>query len=192
MPAVDPLPRMLDGIILRRLAPDDLDSFQAYRNDAEVARYQGWSPMPDAQASCFLAAMRDAALLLPGEWTQIGIANAQDGRLVGDIGILLADDGRSAEIGFTLGRPWQRRGMATRAVSGVIALVLELTAADRILAITDTRNLPSVRLLERIGMRVSELRNVVWRGEPCEELVFALSRDDRDRFVAKATPGGPT
>jgi RimJ/RimL family protein N-acetyltransferase len=181
VPWVDPLPRVLDGAVLRRLAPDDLGAFQAYRNDPEVARYQGWLPMPDDQASCFLVAMRDAPLFRRGEWTQIGIASTPDGHLVGDIGVLLAGDGRQAEIGFALSRACQRRGIATRAVDGTIALILELTAARRILAITDARNVPSVRLLERVGMCMRELRNTVWRGEACEELVFVLSREDRGR-----------
>lgn len=191
MPGHEPLPRLLAGITLRRLAPEDLDAFQAYRNDPELGRYQGWSPMPDAQASSFLAAMRDATLFRPGAWTQIGIAGARDGQLVGDIGVILAHDGRHAEIGFTLGRPWQRRGLATRAVSGAIALVWEQTAARRILAITDARNLPSIRLLERLGMHRCEVRSAVFRGESCEEFVFALAREDRDGFLPEVTLGGP-
>jgi len=135
--------------------------------------------------------MRDAPLFQPGEWTQIGIASAQDGHLVGDIGVLLADDGQHAEIGFTLSRTCQRRGVATRAVNGTIALTLELTAARRILAITDARNLPSIRLLERVGMRKCELRNAVWRGEACEELVFALSRVDRAQSLTDVPSRGP-
>jgi aminoglycoside 6'-N-acetyltransferase len=190
-PGLEALPHILDGAVLRRLVPEDLGAFQAYRNDPEVARYQGWSRMLDAQASSFLEAMRDAPLFRLGDWTQIGIASAQDGHLVGDIGVLLADDGQDAEIGFTLSRPWQRRGVATRAVRAAIALISELTAARRILAISDARNLPCIRLLERVGMHRRESRNTVWRGEACEELLFDIARENGGPFLTEVTFGGP-
>jgi hypothetical protein len=47
-----------DGFVLRRLATADLAAFQAYRTDAALGRYQGWSPMTDAEARAFLEERR--------------------------------------------------------------------------------------------------------------------------------------
>ena len=109
-------------------------------------------------------------------WSQIGIAKSDDDSLIGDIGLLLAHDGTYAEIGFTLRRQSQGQGIATIVVREAINLVFELTEAERIVGITDARNLSSIRLLERVGMRKIESANAVFRGEPCVEYTYALSR----------------
>lgn len=175
-PAADPLPRVAEGVVLRRLAAADLEAFQAYRGDPEIGRYQGWSPMSDAEALAFLTEMSAAPLLRPGAWTQVGISEPGHPRLAGDLGLFLAADGGHAEIGVTLGRRAQGRGLATRAVREAIRLVFEHGPAGRVLGITDVRNTASVRLLERVGMRRVETRSVLFRGEPCEEHVFAVER----------------
>jgi RimJ/RimL family protein N-acetyltransferase len=174
--ALDPLPRIAGDVVLRRLAPSDLAAFQAYRQDPEVARYQGWTIKSDADAGTFLAEMASAPLLRCGEWSQIGIADRDTMALVGDIGLLLASDGREAEIGFSLRPQSQGHGAGTAAVREAIRLVFEHTAAERVLGITDVRNLPSIRLLHRVGMSFAESRATTFRGEPCEEHVYAIAR----------------
>jgi len=174
----DPLPREFPGGSLRRLRAGDLDAFQAYRRMPELGRYQGWSPMSDAEALAFLVAMSRAPLFLPGRWLQLGIAASQTGTLVGDIGLHLSEDGRTGEVGFTLQPSAQGRGIATSAVREALCVLFGATAATQVLGTTDARNAPSVRLLERLGFHCQERREVVSKGEPCVELVYTLPRDD--------------
>lgn len=176
MHSIDPLPRLRDGVVLRRLAVSDLAAFQAYRHDAELGQYQGWLPMSDDQATAFLAEMSTAALLQPGVWSQIGIAKSGDEALIGDIGLLLAHDGTHAEIGYTLSRQSQGQGIASIAVREAINLVFERTPAERVIGITDARNLPSIRLLERVGLRRIASAAATFRGESCLEYTYALPR----------------
>jgi aminoglycoside 6'-N-acetyltransferase len=174
--AEDPLPRFGTGVVLRRLSALDLAAFQAYRTDAELGRYQGWSAMSNSEARVFLDEMNRLPLFRPGEWAQIGIAEPDTLALAGDIGLYLAEDSCHAEIGFTLARPAQGRGLATAAVLEAIQLVFQFTTAQRALGITDARNHASIAVLERAGMRKQEERNVVFHGEPCLEYVFGLPR----------------
>lgn len=170
------LPRAGKRILLRRLLSTDLTAFQDYRHDADVGRYQGWSPQPDHESARFIAAMNAAALLCPGIWLQLGIAAKETNQLIGDIGLCLSADGTSAEIGFTLGAMAQGRGLASEAVRGAVDLLIESTAVERIVAITDSRNLSCIKLLERIGMHRIETREAVFRGQPCIEYAYALRR----------------
>lgn len=165
-------------MVLRRLSVTDLVAFQAYRSDAELGRYQGWSAMPDHEARAFLDEMNAAPLFRPGEWAQIGIADPQTLALIGDIGLYLAEDLRHAEIGFTLAHHAQRRGLATAAVREAVQLIFAFTAVERVVGITDARNRASIALLERVSMRKVEERTVEFRGEACVEYVYAVPRAD--------------
>ena len=176
--AVDPLPRFGAGVVLRRLSVADLAAFQAYRTDAELGRYQGWSVMSEAQALEFLDKMNKVPLFRPGEWAQIGIAESTGSALLGDIGLFLAEDSRHVEVGFTLARAAQGRGLATAAVREATQLVFQFTSVERVLGITDARNYASVGVLERVGLRKQGERSVVFRGELCIEHVYAVPRDD--------------
>lgn len=176
MPNRDPLPRFADGIALRRLAAADLPAFQRYRRDPEVGRYQGWSAMADAEARAFLAEMSSVALFTPGRWSQIAIADAISLELIGDIGLFLSADDAQAEIGFTLCPQAQGKGRGSAAVRVAMGLVFEQTGVERILGITDSRNAPSIRLLERVGMDRSESRAGEFRGESCIEQVYVIQR----------------
>ena len=170
------LPREFDGGRLRRLRPTDLAAFQAYRSLPELGRYQGWSPLNDTKALEFLTGMTAAPLFEPGQWVQLGMAEAASDRLIGDIGIHLSDDGLVGEIGFTLEPSSQGRGIATAAANEALQLFFAITDVERVMGITDSRNAASMRLLKRLGFRHQESRNVVFRGEACSEEIYVLSR----------------
>ena len=188
---IDPLPRTAGSIVLRRLAPTDLRAFQAYRHDPELGRYQGWAATPDDDAQALLRHMSRAKLLQPGVWCQIGIAEARSLGLIGDIGLILASDALEAEIGFTLRRLSQGRGMASAAVREAIEMVFEQTPAARVVGITDARNVPSIRLLERVGMRKVETRVAMRRGKRCSEHVYVVDRHDGAEVVAEDLATSP-
>jgi RimJ/RimL family protein N-acetyltransferase len=175
--SVDPLPRMGARVGLRRLRADDLAAFQAYRADPEVGRFQGWSPMPLPAATAFLAGMNTASFGVAGEWFQLGIAEGATDRLIGDIGFCVCGpDNQHAELGFSLSREFQGQGMATEAVREMIDLLFARTVIARVVAMTDERNQPCIRLLQRVGMiRVSQVNSVL-RGECFIEQVYVRQR----------------
>jgi len=175
----DPLPLALTRVMLRRLSVSDLPYFQLYRADPEVGRYQGWSPMTTQQATEFLTEMGAGEFCVAGRWFQIGIADRLSDRLLGDIGIQLRTEDRLiADIGFTLSRPAQGKGLATEAVRGMMHLLFHCRRVERFEAVTDTRNLGSIRLLERLGMRCEKTVNAIFRDRPCREHVFVVDRDE--------------
>ena len=176
MRSADPLPRFANDVVLRRLAASDLPAFQAYRHDPLLAQYQGWAAKSDAEASAFLTNMSAVTLLQPGIWSQIGIADPDGDCLIGDVGLFLAPDGHQSEIGVTLRRQSQGRGIATAAVREAINLVFEQTNADQVVGIADARNLQSIRLLQRVGMHMAESRGAIIREQPCVEHIYAISR----------------
>ncbi|HKQ20034.1 MAG TPA: GNAT family N-acetyltransferase [Candidatus Eisenbacteria bacterium] len=164
---------------MRRFAAADLDALQGYRNDEETARYQSWSVMSTEAAQQFLAEMAAAPMFVLGEWFQVAIADAKSDRLIGDIGICVRTDTggvRFAEIGFTLAREAQGKGLATEAVRETLAMLFGHADVDHVIGITDTRNAASIQLLKRVGMTLRETVDATFRGKPCQEHVFEARR----------------
>ena len=172
----DPLPRGRNRIVLRRLALADLDAFQAYRRDPRIGLYQGWEPQSDDEALRFISDMRDVVLFPPGRWVQLGIADRRTDALIGDVGICVAATMETAEVGFTLSAAAQGVGLGTEAVREALDLIFDYAPVMQVRAVTDTRNTPSVRLLERVGMRRLDTVASMFRGNPCTEHIYGISR----------------
>jgi RimJ/RimL family protein N-acetyltransferase len=172
-----PLPRAFIGGVLRRLQASDLALFQAYRSIPELGRFQGWTAMSENEGAAFLAEMAELPLFVAGEWIQLGIAEPETNQLLGDIGVFLAADQRSAEIGFTLAPHAQGRGIATAAIREALQLLFETTDVAQVFCITDRRNTSSIRVLERVGFLHHESRHTVFKGELCCEDVYIFQRD---------------
>jgi RimJ/RimL family protein N-acetyltransferase len=173
---IDPFPLAGERVAVRRFVPDDLEPFQRYRKDPVVGLFQGWRPMPDAEAASFIAAMRDAPAFQNGEWLQVAIVEQPRGHLVGDLGLHLSADGTAGEIGFSLDRTAQGRGLATEAVQLAIASFFAHTAVAHVIGVTDARNVASIRLLERIGMKRLKTQEAIFRGDPCVEHTYSVAR----------------
>lgn len=161
---------------LRRFRRADLDAFQAYRRDPDVARFQSWEQMDDARALRFIDAVATGEIAPRGAWSQIAVAAAQDDALVGDIGVCVSADGREAEIGFTLAPAAQGLGWGAAAVGRMIDYLFEEAGVRRVFGVTDKLNAPSARLMERVGMRFAGEAAAVFNGEPCVEATYELRR----------------
>jgi RimJ/RimL family protein N-acetyltransferase len=133
-------------LVLRPFAPGDLDAFVAYRRDPEVARYQSWD-------TSFSRADAEA-VLMPGDWQQVAIADRETGALLGDCAVhALADQPATTEVGVTLAPASQGRGIAREALGALIADLFAAQAMHRVLAQADDRNVAVHRLLEHLGLR---------------------------------------
>lgn len=172
------LPHRTQRLALRVLRASDLEAFLAYRNRADVAELQGWSPMSEGDAIAFLRNEATDAPLESGSWRQIGIAMAAGDDLIGDIGIHLDADQRTAEFGLSLHPSRQGFGLGTEAVQALIPLLFLNTGVNQVIAVTDARNTACIRLLEKSGMCHSATRTAHYKGEQCAELVFTRSRGE--------------
>lgn len=166
---------------LRHFRDTDLALFMAYRNDPEVARYQGWEGISEAEAYAFLQEQKETQPGVPGQWFQIAIELKETGMLVGDCALKIeAHDGRQAEIGYTLARAYQGRGIASEAVSCVLEHTFVTLGLHRVVAITDCENAASIALLERLSLRREGHfhQNVWFKGTWGDEYLYAMLQEE--------------
>jgi len=166
---------------LRHFRDTDLVLFMAYRNDPEVARYQGWEGTSEPEARAFIQEQKEVQPGMPGQWFQIAVELKETGMLVGDCALKIEEhDERQAEIGYTLSRAYQGRGIASEAVSCVLEYAFVTLGLHRVIAITDCENVASVALLERLGLRCEgHFRQNVWlKGKWRDEFLYALLQEE--------------
>jgi RimJ/RimL family protein N-acetyltransferase len=175
----------------------DLMPLMAYRNDPEVARYQSWNAISELELRAFIQEQKQVQPGIPGQWFQIAIELKETGILVGDCALKIEEhDERQAEIGYTLSRAYQGRGIASEAVSCVLEYVFKTLALHRVIAITDCENLASFTLLERLGLRREGhfIQNIWFKGKWGDEYLYALLQEEwlnRNKLVQRRPHWNP-
>jgi RimJ/RimL family protein N-acetyltransferase len=166
---------------LRHFMDSDLTLFMAYRNDPEVARYQGWEGISEPEARAFIQEQKEVQPGVPGQWFQIAVELKETDMLVGDCALKIEEhDERQVEIGYTLSRAYQGRGIASEAVSCVLEYAFVTLGLHRVVAMTDCENVASVALLERLGLRrEGHFRQNVWfKGKWGDEYLYAMLQEE--------------
>lgn len=150
-------PILTERLRLRRSVPEDAEAISAYRSDPDVHRYQGWGRTDPDHVRSEIEQMDGRAVGEPGGWVQFSVEERIGGRLVGDIGLSPADDDPSViKIGYTIAPAAQGRGYATEAVRALIGYAFDRLGADVVRAYANEENVPSIRVAEKVGMRLIE------------------------------------
>jgi RimJ/RimL family protein N-acetyltransferase len=134
---------------IRPLLPADADAWHAVRAAAP------FDPIGRsvADSRAIAVAMQNRAAIDSDGWQQFAITDAA-GHFLGDIGVRFsAPRLAQAEIGFAVAPEVQGRGIASEAVA---AMVVQLFSHGRrrVSAVTDARNRPAQRVLERSWFRL--------------------------------------
>jgi RimJ/RimL family protein N-acetyltransferase len=177
-----------ERLCLRPFRAEDLPAFVAYRSAPEVARYQSWDEtysMDDAER--FLASQERLSFGQPGEWMQLAAIDRTTGVLCGDCAVrVVSTQPGTAELGVTLARGHQGRGLATEALTAVMKALFEDHGIHRIYAEADDRNVGVHRLFERLSFRCeARLVEADWFKDEWSTLrVYAILRREWETATA--------
>jgi [ribosomal protein S5]-alanine N-acetyltransferase len=109
-------------------------------------------------------------------WFNWVVRAKADRMCVGVVQVTLRRDGR-AQLAYEIGVPHWRHGFATEACGRVVKALFD-NGTGEIWAEVDTRNLASIRLLERLGFRRGALRSEAdfFKGSNSDEWTYSLVR----------------
>lgn len=152
---------------LRRLSADDAAFIRELVNDPAFLRYIGDKGVRnDADAVAYIENGPVAsyerfgfglyAVELKGTDVPIGIC-----------GLLKRESLPDADVGFAFLPKYRTQGYAVESASAVLGYAAQTLGLKRILAITTTDNIGSIRVLERIGLR---FESMIQLGEQDPEL----------------------
>jgi RimJ/RimL family protein N-acetyltransferase len=166
---------------LRRSVAEDAEAISAYRSDPAVHRMQGWERTDPEGVRTEIEEM---ARRRPGEaggWVQFTVEDATDGGLVGDVGLSPADGEPGViKVGYTIDPRFQGRGYATEAIGALVDYSFGTLGADVIRAYAGAENAPSIRVMEKVGMRLMERFHGSDGEETWTGVRYEVTRDRRN------------
>uniref|UniRef100_A0A0E0KH51 N-acetyltransferase domain-containing protein n=1 Tax=Oryza punctata TaxID=4537 RepID=A0A0E0KH51_ORYPU len=167
------------AVTLRPLGLADADDFMAWASDERVMRFLK-RPLCATREQA-VAQIRDTVLGHP--WFRAICVDG--GRPVGQVSVWpYADEGgHRANLGYALAHGLWGRGIATAAITVVVARVFdELPGLERLEAVTDVENARSQRVLEKAGFKKEGVlrRYIVRRsGEAMDAVIYSFLASDR-------------
>ena len=140
-------------LVLRHFEGGDLDDLFAMDSDDRVMRYLGSGMKGRTRAECAQALERmvERAAARPGHGLLHGSLR-DGGGFVGGCGLFPVPEGDDIEIAYRLPHGRWGQGFATEMSAAVLAHGFADLGLARIVGLTWPENVPSQRVLEKIGM----------------------------------------
>lgn len=180
-----------DRLILRPWHLDEADRFFDMHRRMEVARWIGGRPMADSsEAEPLMRRMLERLAADPrfGAWAVVERAT---GVPAGTVLLKPLPDGAGEiEIGWHLHPDSWGRGLATEAARQLLARGLAL-GLEEIWAVTDPKNQRSVRVCEKLGMRLLGTTHR-WYDEPSLMFWIGARESQRPTISPDSPPSGQT
>lgn len=165
-----------ERLLLRPLCLNDLKTVHAYASDLENTQYMLFLPNETEQeTAAFLSSVEQ-------EWAKeqpecFEFAIVLDDIQIGAVSICLDEIPGQGEIGWILNKKYWGCGYATEAAGAVLRFAKRQLQLRRIIAHCDWRNLPSAKVMEKIGMQLADengTRTYVKREETARELTYII------------------
>ncbi len=165
-------------LVLRAVILSDSEAILKYRSNPIISQYQYFKPRILEDVHNFISELSDLPNI-PDTWYQLGIFIKEGNQLIGDIGLHFVDNFQ-VEIGVTLSLEYQGKGYATEAVLEVINYLFINLNKHRVIASVDPRNIKSIALLRKMGMRKeAHFRKSIWFNEQwSDDMVFAILQEE--------------
>jgi len=174
---------------LRPFSEADADAIYALQSNPHVLRYWDAPPWQErARAERFLAVCRRMAE--EGTGARLAIERAAAGGFIGWCALFEWNpDYRSAGLGYCFVEAAWGQGFATEAAGAMLQWAFDTLDLNRVQAETDTRNIASGRVLEKLGfVREGTLRqNCVVDGDVSDSWVYGLLRRDWQHLPTHST-----
>jgi RimJ/RimL family protein N-acetyltransferase len=172
---------LTERLALRDLEVSDGQGIFSYRSRPEVSRFQSWGAESSDAIQLYIRGLSEATPGQPGSWYQIGIVVLSCGELIGDCGFqALETEPGHVEVGIALAPEFQGRGYANETLRALLDYLLAGLDKDRVFGSVDPRNVRSIRMLERVGMRkeAHRVKSLWFKGELVDDAIFAITANE--------------
>lgn len=141
-----------ERLILRPFEETDFEAVHAYSSAPENIQYMPWGPNEESDTKAFISDAIAQSNENPCKNYQYAAVLKTTQKLIGGCNLaLLGND--EAEIGWILHKDYWKQGFGTEMGKCILEFGFSKLGLHRIIALCDTENHGSYRIMERIGMR---------------------------------------
>lgn len=137
-------------LVFRKFKDEDLEPLTALVTDADSMKFTGFKKSQSIERIQEL--LRKWQLEGEGELGVWAVECARSGDFVG-WSMLKRTTSEASELGYMISVDQRRRGYATEIASALLDYALSTLKLSRVTATTSSKNIPSVKVLEKAGMR---------------------------------------
>lgn len=174
-----------ERVYLREFEPEDALSLYALNSSPEVMRYTGESRFPSPEAAeSFLRDYDHYRRFGYGRWA---VVLRHKERFIGYSGLRMDERTGEVDLGFRFFSDYWAHGFATEAGRAALRLGFENFDLERVVGKSMRENLPSISVLQKLGMEFSEVREeagLLW-------LIYSIDRDAWRALTSTQDPRGP-
>ncbi len=172
--------------LLREQTSEDAAGFLSYYTDPEVVKHiLATQPTNIAEALSDIQYCRNLFHQKRGiYWSLVRKA---DNQILGAVGIYINNQHHRAEICYDLAKPYWQQGIMTAALKQVLQFTIRYIGAYRLEALTLKENIPSIKVLEKLGFEhEGTLRNYrYFRGASHDVELYGATPEMVTQTIAK-------
>lgn len=176
-----------DRLILRQVTSDDATSLLAYLSDSDVMKYYGLEPFKSIDDALDEISWYKS-IFDKGTGIRWGISLKRQDKIIGSCGFFnMAAEHSRAELGYELSKEHWGKGIASEAIRAVICYGFEQMNLQRIQALIETPNIPSQKVVERLGfLREGLLRSYEYTCGKFDDLyMYSMLKQDYKELNAR-------
>ena len=178
-------------LVLRIPTEADVDDVHSYQSREDVCRYLPFGPRTREEVAERIG-MWTVATTLAAEGDYWQIVSTLGTRVIGDTYFKLRTlEHEGAEIGWSLHPDFAGRGYASEAARAILRIAFEEVGLHRVMAQLDPRNVASIAMCERLGMRSEAyfVKDYWFKGEWGDTGIYGILREEW--LAAAAQDGQP-
>lgn len=142
--------------VVRETVTEDVDAFYRIYSDPAITEFmEDLYPEVEAEKHYVREYIEKVYTFFGfGVWT---VLEKESGAVIGRAGFSYREGFEDPELGFIIGVPWQRRGYAEEVCRAVLAYGWTALAFERVQALVETENIPSLHLCWKLGFSRGDL-----------------------------------
>ncbi|AXI10192.1 N-acetyltransferase [Oceanobacillus zhaokaii] len=167
-------------LVLRKIEKSDANSIFNYLSDKKVMKYYGLAPFETINDALSEIAWYQT-IFDNKDGIRWGITLKGNDEVIGSCGFLnMVREHFRTEIGYELNSSYWGKGIASEALQAVVSYGFENFNLERIEALIEPPNIPSLKLVEKLGfIREGLLRNYEFTGGKFDDLyMYSLLKQD--------------
>jgi ribosomal-protein-alanine N-acetyltransferase len=169
-----------ERLVLRRYTHDDISDVLGLASDPAFARLISKNiPATEEDIRKYIDLQISYQPFEKDKVFELAVERKEDGKVIGLLGVIRQGH-EQAEIGWGLGVEYRGQGYATEAARAMIDYGFHSLGLHRIYADTSTDNLPSWRVMERLGMRREALLRGAFHkeGKWLDQYIYGMLADE--------------